>query len=156
VPVGGPSHPNTIHAVSSSSALWKRPRRLARSICRFSKIIREPLRRIVGHFQPIDAAHVRTAKNSRVLFTKALGRGYQSLFVSKTFSPSSSTLSSSSPPLTTSTSTSFSFVTCSAARAAIYFLAGHTRFSVKVCATFGGKPAIKMAQQNLISILRKG
>ena len=65
-------------------------------------------------------------KNSRVLFAKLLGSGYHSLFVSTTFFPSTSTLSSSSPPLTTSTSTSFSFLNCSAARAAMYFLVGHT------------------------------
>jgi hypothetical protein len=52
-------------------------------------------------------------KNSRVLFAKLLGSGYQSLFVSTTFFPSTSTLSSSSPPLTTVTSTSFSFLNCS-------------------------------------------
>jgi hypothetical protein len=34
VPVGGPLLPNSIHAVCSSSALSKMPRRLARSICR--------------------------------------------------------------------------------------------------------------------------
>lgn len=64
-------------------------------------------------------------KNSRVLLAKLPGSGYHSLFVSTIFSPSTSTLSSSSPPLTISTSTSFSLLNCSAARAAIYFLVGH-------------------------------
>ena len=54
------------------------------------------------------------------LLTKLLGSGYHRRLVSIIFSPSIPTLSSSSPPFTTSTSTSSSAFNCSATRAAIY------------------------------------
>lgn len=81
--------------------------------------------RILHDRCPIDYCAF-LSKSSRVFLSKLLGSGYQSRLVSINFSPSTPTLSSRNPPFNTSTSTSFACFNCSATRAAIYFLVGHT------------------------------
>ena len=81
--------------------------------------------RILHDRSPIDYCGF-LSKSSRVFLSKLLGSGYQSRLVSIIFSPSTATLSSRNPPFNTSTSTSFACFNCSATRAAIYFLVGHT------------------------------
>src|SRR5215217_6154735 len=67
-----------------------------------------------------------SANSDRVLATTLLGVGYQRRLVSTTFRPPMETLNSPSPPLTVSTSTSFSPDSWAATRAAMALLIGHT------------------------------
>lgn len=81
---------------------------------------------VAPRLRPLLLQEVCSANSDRVLATTLLGVGYQRRLVSITFRPPTETLNSPSPPLTVSTSTSFSPESRAATRAAMALLIGHT------------------------------